>query len=47
MLKKEGMALISNITVNRLQITHWLVLKIGLFWFIACGSNTSEVIDLV
>lgn len=31
MLKKEGMALIGNITVSRLQITHWLVLKTGLF----------------
>lgn len=39
MLKKEGMALIGNITVNRLQITQWLVLKTGLFWFVACGSK--------
>lgn len=39
MIKKEGMALIGNITVNRLQIKHWLVFKTGLFWFVACGSK--------
>lgn len=39
MLKKEGMALIGNKTVNRLQNTHWLVLKTGSFCFVGCGSK--------
>lgn len=40
MLKKE--AFIGNITVDRLQTTHWLVLKTGLFWFVARGSKHSR-----
>lgn len=36
------LALIGNITVNSLQITHWLVLKTGLIWFAACGSKHSR-----